>query len=68
MKKRRREAETQYTCPACYQQVDTSPDPGGGPQQEYVEDCTVCCRPNVISASWSEEEESWVIDARAEND
>jgi hypothetical protein len=39
-----------YICPHCGEEVDTTPDPGGGDEQEYIEDCPVCCRPNVIHA------------------
>lgn len=60
-------AESRYVCPSCFQAVDTSPDPGGGASQEYVEDCPVCCRPNVLSATWSEDDGAWAIEARPEN-
>ena len=33
------------TCPHCGEPLDTYVDPGGGPRQDYVEDCAVCCRP-----------------------
>lgn len=32
-------------CPYCGESVELILDPGGGPAQEYVEDCEVCCRP-----------------------
>jgi len=32
-------------CPCCGEMVEIALDPGGGPSQEYVEDCEVCCRP-----------------------
>jgi len=32
-------------CPCCGEEVSVRLDPGGGPRQEYVEDCPVCCRP-----------------------
>lgn len=32
-------------CPYCGEEVELLVDPGGGPLQEYVEDCEVCCRP-----------------------
>lgn len=32
-------------CPHCGEANDLGLDPGGGAEQEYVEDCTVCCRP-----------------------
>lgn len=32
-------------CPYCGEEVEITLDPGGGTDQEYVEDCEVCCRP-----------------------
>ena len=32
-------------CPHCGEANELGLDPGGGPEQEYVEDCNVCCRP-----------------------
>ena len=32
-------------CPHCGEANELGLDPGGGSEQEYVEDCTVCCRP-----------------------
>jgi len=37
-----------YSCPSCGESIETSADPSAGPRQEYVEDCPVCCRPNVL--------------------
>ena len=48
-KKRRRSAdEGQYVCPACGEVIVIPLDPSAGAEQEYVEDCPICCRPNVI--------------------
>ena len=55
-----------YQCPHCGERVDTAPDPGGGDEQEYVEDCPVCCRPNVIRASYSPDEDDFAVEAFAE--
>jgi hypothetical protein len=40
-------AETGATvrCPYCGEINEIVLDPGSGSQQEYVEDCQVCCRP-----------------------
>lgn len=37
-----------YTCPSCGEAIDVRVDPTGGREQSYVEDCPVCCRPNVL--------------------
>ena len=40
-------AETEATvlCPYCGEINEIALDPGSGTQQEYIEDCQVCCRP-----------------------
>lgn len=38
-----------WYCAACGRPNETLVDLGAGFEQEYVEDCTVCCRPNLIS-------------------
>lgn len=55
-----------YVCPHCAEEVDTDPDPGGGVDQEYIEDCPVCCRPNRILAHFVALEDAYVVDAFAE--
>lgn len=39
------QTEADVTCPYCGEPGVIGLDPGGGPTQEYVEDCQVCCRP-----------------------
>lgn len=41
-------AAATYTCPFCFQVLETSVDPTQGAHQRYVEDCQVCCRPAVL--------------------
>jgi len=40
--------EAEYTCPTCGEQIVIPIDPSEGADQDYVEDCPVCCRPNRI--------------------
>ena len=49
-KKRRRRAQDEgaYTCPTCGERIIVPTDPSAGAEQQYVEDCPVCCNPNVI--------------------
>jgi len=37
-----------FTCVYCFQLNETVVDLSGGIHQEYVEDCQVCCRPNLL--------------------
>jgi Cysteine-rich CPXCG len=39
------DTEATILCPYCGEINEIALDPGGGRQQEYVEDCQVCCRP-----------------------
>jgi len=32
-------------CPHCGEPLDVFVDEGGAEQQDYIEDCAVCCRP-----------------------
>lgn len=38
-----------WHCAACGQPNETLVDLSAGFEQEYVEDCAVCCRPNLIA-------------------
>ena len=42
-------------CPYCGEEVELAVDPGGGARQEYVEDCSVCCRPWQVSLTYDAE-------------
>jgi hypothetical protein len=35
-------------CPYCNEIVEITVDPGGGSDQQYVEDCEVCCQPWTV--------------------
>jgi hypothetical protein len=41
----RPETGVESRCPHCGEAVTLALDSGGGSNQEYVEDCEVCCRP-----------------------
>jgi hypothetical protein len=57
---------TEYRCPHCGEWVDTAPDPGGGTQQDYIEDCPVCCRANRIAATYDPDSDSFTVFATRE--
>jgi hypothetical protein len=44
-----------YECAFCGEENDTFVDPSAGRRQTYTEDCTVCCRPNLITLSLDED-------------
>ena len=47
-KRRRPNEDASYVCDACGEEIEIPVDLSAGESQEYVEDCPVCCRPNVI--------------------
>ena len=58
-RKRRRESssEASYTCDSCGEEIVIPVDVSQGASQEYVEDCPVCCHPNVIHVEIDESQE-----------
>ncbi|MFV3403724.1 MULTISPECIES: CPXCG motif-containing cysteine-rich protein [Pseudomonas] len=54
-----------YDCPYCGEPVETTVDISGG-DQDYIEDCQVCCRPVVIRLQVHDDE--WMIEVRREDD
>ncbi len=38
-----------YSCAFCGEDNEVFVDPSGGSRQTFTEDCTVCCRPNLIT-------------------
>jgi hypothetical protein len=54
-----------YDCPYCGESVEAVLDLSGG-DQEYIEDCPVCCRPIVMTVQVHGDE--WMLFVRSEND
>ena len=55
-----------YYCAFCGEPNETFIEPEGGEHQQYVEDCSVCCRPNEITVRWNPVSEAWDVEARLE--
>ena len=60
------EEEITITCPYCYEPVSLPVDCTGG-SQTYVEDCSVCCQPIVLSITLGPGGEVEYVQANAEN-
>lgn len=39
---------TTYSCAYCFEENEVVVDPSEGLHQELVEDCWVCCHPNLV--------------------
>jgi hypothetical protein len=40
--------EANYVCNSCGEEIVVPIDVSAGMSQRYVEDCPVCCRPNLV--------------------
>lgn len=40
--------DAEYTCAYCGETNSTFVDLSAGTEQSYVEDCQVCCQPNIL--------------------
>lgn len=55
-----------YCCAYCGETITTFIDLSGGLTQSYVEDCQVCCRPNILYIRIDEETLEIEIDTEPE--
>ena len=53
-------SEASYVRDACGEEIVISIDAAAGSTQEYVEDCPVCCRANVIHVEIDQDGEARV--------
>jgi hypothetical protein len=51
-------------CPYCGSPVEIALDPGGGSDQDYVEDCEVCCQPWQVRVQYVAEGHAEVLVTR----
>lgn len=59
--------DSSFICAYCFETNSHYVDPAGGALQRYVEDCQVCCQPNVLYAHWNERDESYDITSEPES-
>jgi len=50
--------DAEFQCAYCGETCYTTVDPSGGRNQQYTEDCHVCCRPNILYCSLEDEDGS----------
>lgn len=54
------DSEATYICDNCGEEIVVPIDPSEGSKQKYVEDCPVCCNPNVIQVEVDKDGAVWV--------
>jgi hypothetical protein len=55
-----------YQCAGCGEWNETSVDSSAGSKQSYIEDCQVCCKPNILQISWDMSASEYIIQAELE--
>jgi hypothetical protein len=55
-----------FQCAACGEWNATNVDESAGGSQSYVEDCQVCCKPNLLRLEYDATEKQFVITAEVE--
>jgi hypothetical protein len=58
--------EAAYQCAGCGEWNRTTVDESAGRRQEYVEDCQVCCKPNVLLVEYDTATREFFITAALE--
>lgn len=56
--------QASYVCDSCGEEIVVPIDISAGSSQEYVEDCPVCCCPNVIHIDFEDADEPRVWASR----
>jgi hypothetical protein len=57
---------TGFQCAGCGEWNETTVDESAGLNQSYVEDCQICCKPNVLRVSWDPDSEEFFVSAELE--
>ena len=55
-----------FKCAGCGEWNETTVDNSAGRQQCYVEDCQICCKPNVLHIEYDASAQDYVIRAELE--
>jgi hypothetical protein len=58
--------ESGFQCASCGEWNTTSVDESAGRRQSYVEDCQVCCKPNVLRIEYDNSSGEFFISAELE--
>jgi hypothetical protein len=58
--------ESGFQCAGCGEWNTTTVDDSAGRAQSYVEDCQVCCKPNLLQVEYDLAQQEFVIAAELE--
>jgi hypothetical protein len=58
--------KARFQCAGCGECNQTTVDESAGRRQSYVEDCQVCCKPNLLRVEYQPADQEFVITAELE--
>lgn len=58
--------EARFQCAGCGEWNQTTVDDSAGRRQSYIEDCQVCCKPNVLHIEYDSTAQEFTISAELE--
>jgi hypothetical protein len=58
--------EAGFHCAGCGEWNVTTVDNSAGRRQSYVEDCQVCCKPNLLHVEYDSAQQEFVVRAELE--
>jgi hypothetical protein len=58
--------QASFQCAGCGESNLTTVDESAGRRQAYIEDCQVCCKPNLLHIEYDAAEQEFVITAELE--
>ncbi len=58
--------DARFQCAGCGQSNRTTVDESAGTRQSYIEDCQVCCKPNLLRVEYDRSEQAFVIRSELE--
>jgi hypothetical protein len=60
--------EVTVVCPACWEEIVLEIDLSAGDEQDYSEDCSVCCRPMAVRVRVNEDGDGCTVSVEPESD
>jgi Cysteine-rich CPXCG len=61
-----KKVEARFQCAGCGEGNQMTVDESAGRRQSYIEDCQVCCKPNLLRIEYDPVEREFVITAELE--
>jgi hypothetical protein len=58
----------QFTCAFCGESQEIAVDPSAGTHQQDIFDCTICCRPNILTIDVEPDRQTVHIQAAPEQE